>query len=622
MTTQDAARAKLVIHGVGISPGIGWGPAVCSPWRGPLIFRRSLAPQEIEGEVHRFSAAVERARQQLRALRQRLEQALGPEHAYILDAQLLMLEDAGILGEVETLIRTSAINAEWAVKLVTDRILAIYAEITDDYLRERGSDIEDVANRLITALSGDRAPCAVPEGAVLVSETFPPSLLGELDPPRLAGLVIGVGGWTSHAAILARGLGIPAVSGVHSALSQIEDQALVLVDGTRGLVFVHPSPDLIRRYQEQKKEQERRWSLLHARAPLPATTRDGIAITIRANIERLSELEEARRFGAQGIGLLRTEFLFLQSAPELPSEDVQWQAYRQVALAAGPEGAVIRTVDWDENQMAALGSVRALRDQRLATTGSRSPGPWIPERNPALGLRAIRFSLQAPEVFKTQLRAFVRAAAFGNLRLVLPLITSVEEVHQVRSLLQTVCHQLRQEGFAVPSHLPLGVMIETPAAVLIAEELAASADFFSLGTNDLIQYVLAVDRDNDRVASLYDPLHPAILRSLQHVIRVAEQARLPLEVCGEMAAHPLYALALLGLGARILSMRPRAIPLIKDLIRHSELARVRDAVQRALAAPTATEAREHLLRSLQEVGSEFVQEAVRLENAFSARDPL
>lgn len=620
MTANRATHSELVLRGLGVSPGVGLGPAVLLPWRGRLVFRRPLAPREIEAEVARFHAAVSIAREQLQALRQRVEQALGREHAYILDAQRLMLEDVGILGEIETLIRTSAINAEWAVKLVTDRILAIYAEIKDDYLRERGSDIEDVAHRLLTALAGDRISCAFPEGAVLVGETLPPSLLGELDPQRVAGLVIGTGGWTSHAAILARGLGIPAVSGIHGALALIEDQAPLLVDGTQGLVFVHPTPEVIRRYQEQQKERERRWHLLRERAPLPTMTRDGVPITVRANIERISELEDARHFGACGVGLLRTEFLFLQAAPELPSEEAQWQAYRQVAEAAGPEGVVIRTVDWDENQMAALGSLRALRDEHLATTGMGDREPWIPERNPALGLRAIRFSLRWPQVLKTQLRAIARAAAFGNLRIVLPLITSVEEVHQVRRLLDAVCHELRTEGVEVPDRIPLGVMIETPAAVWLAEELATAADFLSLGTNDLIQYVLAVDRDNDRVAHLYDPFHPAVLRAVNHVMRAAERAGLALEVCGEMAAHPLHALVLLGLGARILSMRPRAIPLIRDLIRHCELAQVRDLAQRALTASRGAEVRQLLLRGLEEMRLEVFDEALLNGSAPPLRD--
>ncbi len=610
MTVNRATRSGLVLRGLGVSPGIGLGPAVPLPWRGRLIFRRPLAPQEIEAEVARFHAAVNIAREQLQALRQRMEQALGMEHAYILDAQRLMLEDVGILGEIETLIRTSAINAEWAVKLVTDRILAIYAEIKDAYLRERGSDIEDVAHRLLTALAGDRTSCAFPKGAVLVGETLPPSLLGELDPQRVAGLVIGTGGWTSHAAILARGLGIPAVSGIHGALALIEDQALLLVDGTQGLVFVHPAPEVIQRYEEQKKERERRWHLLRERAPLPTMTRDGVPITVRANIERLSELEDARHFGACGIGLLRTEFLFLQAAPELPSEEVQWQAYRQVAEAAGPEGAVVRTVDWDENQMAALGSLQAFHDEHLATTGMGDREPWIPERNPALGLRAIRFSLCRPQVLKTQLRAIVRAAAFGNLRIVLPLITSLEEVYEVRRQLDAVCQELRAEGVEVPYRIPLGVMIETPAAVWLAEELAAAADFLSLGTNDLIQYVLAVDRDNDRVAHLYDPFHPAVLRAVNHVMRVAERAGRALEVCGEMAAHPLHVLVLLGLGARVLSMRPRAIPFIRDLIRRCQLAPVRDLVQRALTASRGYEVRQLLLRGFEEMRLEVLDEAL------------
>jgi len=612
--------AALMFRGFGISPGIGWGPAVLVPRRGQVVFRRQLAPQEIESEIGRFRNAVRIAREQLRVLRERMEHALGKEHAYILEAHRLMLEDAGILSEIETLIRTSGVNAEWAVKLVTDRILAIYAEITDAYLRERGSDIEDVAHRLLMILSGDRPMRMLPERAVLVGETLPPSLLGELDPQRIAGLVIGTGGWTSHVAILARGLGIPAVSGIHGVLSHIEDHALVLVDGTHGSVFVHPSPELIREYEERQKARERRWSLWQERAPLPAITRDGVSITLRANVERLSELEDVRRFGACGIGLFRTEFLFLQSAPDLPSEEVQVDAYRQIAEAAGSEGAVIRTVDWDENQMAALGALPTFRDQRLTVRSEDAAEPWIPERNPALGLRAIRFSLRVPEVLRTQLRAIARAAAFGNLRVVLPMITSLEQVHDVRRHLDAICRELREEGFPIPDRIPVGVMIETPAAVWLAEELASVADFLSLGTNDLIQYILAVDRDNDRVAHLYDPLHPAVLRALHSAIRAAERAGLALEVCGEMAAHPLHALLLLGLGARILSMRPRAIPLIKDLVRQCELTPLCEIAHQALVASCGAQVRDLLLRRIKEMRLEFLEDVPLTEGAPSARD--
>jgi len=620
VTAKGTKGAAFALRGLGISPGIGWGPAVLLPRRGHVIFRRQLAPWEIESEIGRFRNAVRIVREQLRVLRERMERALGKEHAYILEAHRLMLEDAGILGEIETLIRTSAVNAEWAVKLVTDRILAIYAEITDAYLRERGSDIEDVAHRLLAVLSGDRPMRMLPEGAVLVGETLPPSLLGELDPQRIAGLVIGAGGWTSHVAILARGLGIPAVSGIHGASSQIEDHALILVDGTQGLVFIHPSPELIREYEERQKARERRWSLWHERAPLPAITRDGVSITLRANVERLSELDDVRRFGACGIGLLRTEFLFLQSAPELPSEEVQWEAYRQIAEATGNEGAVIRTVDWDENQMAALGTLSTLRDRQPTGRGGGAAESWIPERNPALGLRAIRFSLRTPETLRTQLRAIARAAAFGNLRIVLPMITHLEQVQEVRWHLDVICRELRKEGYDLPHRIPVGIMIETPAAVWLAEELASVADFLSLGTNDLIQYILAVDRDNDRVAHLYDPLHPAVLRALHSAIRAAERAGLALEVCGEMAAHPLHALLLLGLGARVLSMRPRAIPLIKDLIRQCELTRLREIAHKALSASHSAQVRELLLRSIEEMRLELPEDIPLTEGAHSAHE--
>jgi len=584
---------------LGVSPGIARGTAVHFHWRGRHVFRVDLAETEVEREVKRLHRALRVTRRQLQAIKRRAERALGKEHAYILDAHLLMLDDQAVIGEIESLIRSMRVNAEWAVKVVTDRLLSVYSEISDDYLRARASDIEDVARRLITVLLGAHGSRShpLPPAAVLVSEDLLPSALAELDLSSIAAFVIGVGGWTSHTAIIARSLGIPAVVGLHEAIHHIESNVPLIVDGTNGLVMVSPTAEEIARLEAEQHEHQRRWSWLRERLSLPAETLDGTQITLRANIELPSELPDVAAYGAEGIGLFRSEFLYLAAAPGVPSEDAQYEVYRRVAQAVGAAGAVIRTVDWDENRLPLAGT--APGGQGATALGRTIDPPG--ERNPALGLRAIRFSLQVPELFRTQLRAIVRASAHGPLRLVLPLITRMDELRQVRRILSEVIKQVREEGHPVPDGLPLGVMVEVPAAVLIADRLAAECDFFSLGTNDLIQYLLAVDRDNDRVAHLYDPLHPAVLRALHHTIRAAADAGIPVEACGEMAADPLQALVLLGLGVRILSMRPRAIPLIKEVIRSVSIPEVTEAVTRARECGSTDEVRACLHRKLADV---------------------
>lgn len=599
MTMSPLSGGSLTLKGLGVSPGIARGTAVHFHWRGRHVFRVDLTEAEAEREVKRFHRALRIARRQLQTIKRRAERALGKEHAYILDAHLLMLEDQAVIGEIEALIRTTRVNAEWAVKVVTDRLVEIYSEISDDYLRARASDIEDVGRRVIGVLLGTQRARDhnLPPTTVLVTEELLPSALVELDLSSIVGFVIGIGGSTSHTAIIARSLGIPAVVGLHEAIHRIENDAPVIVDGTSGVVIVSPTPEEIARSEAEQKEHQRRWSWLGERLSLPAETLDGVGITLRANIELPSELDDVARYGANGIGLFRSEFLYLQAAPEAPSEEAQFEVYKRVAEAAGPSDAVIRTVDWDETRSPLAGSWSSAVGVKSVTR----IGDAGLERNPALGLRGIRFSLQVPDLFRAQLRAIVRAAAYGRLRIVLPLITGVEELRQARRILTEVIRELRDEGQRVPDSVPLGAMIEVPAAVVLADHLARECEFFSLGTNDLTQYVLAVDRDNDRVAHLYDPLHPAILRVLHHTIRAAEEAGIPVEVCGEMAADPLHALVLLGLGVRIFSMRPRAIPLIKEVIRSVSIAEVTDAVARAREYGSADDVRACLRQRLADV---------------------
>ncbi|RMG45125.1 MAG: phosphoenolpyruvate--protein phosphotransferase [Acidobacteria bacterium] len=581
---KENHEAPRRLRGLGVSPGIGIGTIVHLSSRGPHVFRMRIAPHQVEEELRRLAMAFDKARQQLAQMKAKLEQALGRDHAYILDAHLLMLEDQQLIEDITSIIRTQQVNAEWAIKVVMDRILAIYADVKDDYLRERGSDIEDVAHRLITTLQGDhRHRWLLPE-TILATEQMLPSMMIELDPDAVVGLVARTGGWTSHAAIIARGLGIPAVVGIEGLHEEMAAGMLAIVDGHAGELILNPTEDLIAQYRERQAESERLWCAVRDRVRLPTVTRDGTPITLRANIELPSEVDAIEQYGAQGVGLFRTQYLFLSSHTMPPSEHVQFATYRRLAEACGQDGVTIRTLDWAESESAADDAE--------------------PETNPALGLRAIRYSLQAPELFRIQLRAILRAAFYGRIRVVLPLVSSVTEIRRARELLQAVARELDEEDLPHQADIPVGVMIEVPAAVFIADALAAEADFFSLGTNDLIQYLLAVDRDDSRVAHLYRPLHPAVLCAVKKTVEAAAAAHIPVEVCGEMAAEPLHALALIGLGVRRLSMAPKAIPLMKDVIRSVDLALLEDAVERALKLVTA----EDVERLLQEEWADVLSE--------------
>ncbi len=562
------------MQGLGVSPGIGVGTIVRISAHGSRVFRLRIDPDQVLTEIERLTTAIEKTKEQLSRLKTKLEQASGHAHAYILDAHLLMLEDRSLIEEIKSAIRGYCVNAEWAVKVITDRMLTVYAGIRDDYLRERGSDVKDVMDRLIRTLSGSQPPRWLPQGAILVTEQILPSIVAEFNLDAVVGFAARTGGRTSHAAIIARSLGIPAIVGL-SVNTEVEAGAPAIIDGTSGALIVNPTDEIVTHYQQRKKETERLWCLMRDRTQLPAQTLDGVEITLRANIELPSEVKALSHYGAQGIGLFRTQYLFLPASSEPPPEEIQFNVYRQLAEACGADGVAIRTFDWAE------ATTRVHNDET--------------ETNPALGLRAIRFSLNAENTFRTQLRAILRAACFGRVRVVLPLISTIAELRRSRQLLQDIAQELRAEGIPHHENIPLGIMIEVPAAVMIADVLAAEADFFSLGTNDLIQYLLAVDRDNSRVAYLYKALHPALLRAVKKTVEAATAARIPIEVCGEMASDPLHALVLIGLGLRSLSMAPKTIPFVKEIIRSVEVQTLEKTLTRALELES-TEQVEALLR--------------------------
>jgi phosphotransferase system enzyme I (PtsI) len=561
-------------RGVAVSEGLALGRVLRIHTGGRQnIYRAALEADDLKREVRRFRAAVRLSRRQLLAIKRRAEVALGAEHAYIFDAQLLMLEDRKLLDEVEDYIRQEHANAEWAVKVASDKLLAVYAEIKDDYLRERSSDIEDVTRRLLVALSGEAQSRRLTEDAIVVAEELLPSAAAELDFSHVRAIVSDAGGWTSHTAIIARGLGIPAIVGLRELYRHARTGDEIVIDAGRGEVVLHPTKATLEHFRQARK-------LVHASAAgegtgetgrEPLLTSDGVEIILRANVELPPEYEGVRRYGARGIGLFRSEFLFSQRNG-VPTEDEQCAAYADIAALAGADGAKVRLFD---------------------VGGDKYGGgsDFESERNPALGLRAIRFSFRHEEMLRTQVRALLRAAARGRLDVVLPMVSDVSEVRHARRIIEEERVRLQEAGQEM-GELKIGAMIEVPAAVLLADKLAREVDFFSLGTNDLVQYLLAVDRGNDEVSGWFRTLHPAVLQSIHRTIEAAGNAGIPAIVCGEMAATPAYALVLVGLGARVLSMTAPAMPRLRRTLARIDVSSASEIAALCLQAATADDAEE------------------------------
>jgi phosphotransferase system enzyme I (PtsI) len=459
---------------------------------------------------------------------------------------------------------------------VTDRILAVYEEIKDDYLRERSSDIEDVTRRLLVALSGESMlGKRLTEDAVVVAEELMPSTLAELDFTHIKAFATDVGGWTSHTAIIARGLGIPAVVGLRDFYRAARTGDQIVIDAGRGEVTLHPTPESLERFTEERrvaKETPAARTATAAELRAPLLTRDGVEVTLRANVELPVEYEWVNRYGAHGIGLFRSEFLLSHSG-SMPGEEEQREVYEQLARIAGEDGLTVRLFDLGGDKL----------------SGSRVDAGE--ERNPALGLRAIRLCLQRPELLRTQVRAVLRAAARGSIDLVIPMVSDVTDVRRAREVIEDERARLGAEGQRT-GPLRVGAMIEVPSAVLVAEKLAREVDFFSLGTNDLVQYTLAVDRGNDEVAGWFRSLHPAVLLCVRRALEAAEAAGIRSVVCGEMAASPAYAAILLGLGARELSMAPTAIPRVRRTVAGLELEEAERIAKECLECATADEVEE------------------------------
>ena len=559
---------EIRCKGLGVSEGIVIGQVLRMVDGTAQVSRWTVTDNNLEKEQQRFRQAAATASERLRTIRDQAEGRMGKEHAYLFDAHVLLLEDEKLLGDIAEYITSERVNAEWAIKVVGDRLTALYSEIKDDYLRERGSDIEDVMHRLLAALSGARpTDLQLAEDAVIVSRDLLPSALAELDLTHAQALATDSGGWTSHTAILARGIGLPAVVGLKDFYRRTRTGDKIIVDSSRNEVILHPSAQTLAGYLEQTKQRSARRSPATSADRGALVTQDGVEIKLRANIELPAEFDGVEKYGARGIGLYRSEFLLARNGLTV-SEEEQRAAYEAVARLAGEDGAIIRLFD--------LGGEHTRSHFRE------------PEKNPALGLRAIRFGLRNDSVMRRQLRAILLAAVSGNLKIVLPMVTDVNEVRRVKAMVDEEITKLTNEGQSY-GNVPIGAMIEVPAAVMMAEKIAACVDFFELGTNDLVQYTLAVDRGNDEVADWFRTLHPAVLEGISRSLNAAQHAHIPAIVCGEMASTPAYAVLLIGLGATDLSMTPSAMPRVRKALAGIDSASARAIVEECLACEGADE---------------------------------
>lgn len=561
-----------VLEGMGVSGGVAIGRVLVVETREPDIFRLALADEQVDQEVVRLGEAVENAREELERTRNAAGDDLGSELAGIFDAHLLLLSDTKFLGRIEERIRTQKVNAEWAVHKTAEELHQRFAQMDNAYLRERGADLLDVARHLERCLRGTSRSldAELPADVIVVADDLTPSDAIRLGRQHVRGFAIESGGRTSHTTIIARSLNLPAVSGLTGITKEASDDAPVIVDGEQGRVILHPTPEMITYYNERCYDLECRDRDLLRTRELESVTRDGTRVALMANIDLPEEIEEAVAFGAAGVGLYRSEFLYIEKSPALPSEEEHLEIYRSLIESAAPHPAIIRTYD--------LGG-RKLASEVMETH----------EENPVLGMRGIRLTLARPDIFRTQVRALLRAGLYGDLWVMLPLVSTLDELRSFRAFAAREAEHLEAEGVPFRRDLRLGVMIEVPAAAVMADLLAREAHFFSIGTNDLIQYSLAVDRNNEHVAGLYQPLHPAILRMLRHVIRSAQEAGIDVGLCGEMGGDPRCALLLVGMGLRRLSMSPRRIPEIKTLLRRTSMADLTDLVDRCMCYSTASE---------------------------------
>lgn len=572
-----------MFHGIGVSPGITIGTVYQLDRKRIDIPKYQISSTQIKKEIDRFEKAINLSQTQLEKVKAQLTKDLGEDHIYIIDTHILILKDELLVKNTKDNIRNFKINAEWAFKKSLEYFYSVFDNFGDDYLKEKKNDIEQIGNRVLSNLIGHKTHRfeSFTEPIVVVAHYLSPADTIQMTKDKILGIVTDVGTKTSHTAIIARALQIPAIVGLKDISKKIKTGDSIIVDGGRGVVIVNPEEKLRKNFFEKQKKYMRYLKELVKLKDIPAETRDGHKIDLLANIEYPKEVTAVFENGAKGIGLFRTEYLFL-NRKDLPSEEEQFKNYKTIAEKISPFPAIIRTLDIGGDKFS---SSFDLPD----------------EINAFQGLRAIRFSLQRVDVFKTQLRAILRASMYGKLKIIYPFISSLKELKEVNKILESIKEELDSENIPYDKNIKTGIMVETPSAAMISDILAKETDFFSIGSNDLTQYVLAIDRNNEQVAYLYEPLHPAILRLIKMIIEKAHKEGINVSICGEMGGEPLNIIVLLGLGIDTFSMNPLSIPKVKKILNLITLDDAKSIAQKALKCSTGEEIKEIVIRKMREM---------------------
>jgi phosphotransferase system enzyme I (PtsI) len=566
------AKSEIIVPGIAASKGIAYGQVFLYLQSELEVPRYTVDPERRAAEIARFEQALITTRQQIAKIQEQVSKNLSEEEALIFDAHLMVLEDQALIGETIRDFQKTGLNIETCFNAVAQRYIQAFAEIDDEYLRERAADLKDVTKRVLHVLLGQSAGSLTElvDKRIIVARDISPSEAAGIDRSAALGIVTDAGSRTSHAVIVARSMKIPAVVGADGLTTRLKDADWVLVDGYEGLVVINPSEQTLFRYGKIQRAKETFESRLMAANERPAETLDGVAVTLRANIEKPDEIALVKQYRAAGVGLYRTEYLFLSSV-RVPDEDQQYAAYREIVEGLAPAAVTIRTLD--------LGGDKPLPGD---------PELIGPEANPFLGFRAIRMCLENPQLFKNQLRAILRASAHGKVEIMYPMISGAEEMDRANALLEEAKAELKQRKLPFDEGLQAGTMIEIPSAAIAGDVIAERSRFFSIGTNDLIQYLLAIDRGNSRIAHLYDPAHPAVLRMLKLIVDTGHARGLKVSVCGEMAGDALYVPLLLGLGVDELSMTPTLVPSVRYIVRAMKMS---DAQKLAAEALRQTDAK-------------------------------